>query len=342
MAVLAADPLSWPDVVTALTGSVAVVVAVVVAIVEAARAHRARSDRDRIEDERKSAERRSVARLITAWIERSYIPNEDGTQYNERVLAKISNESDVAVFNCSAAISLEPFIPESGSVVVLGPLSIPDPIPVLPPRRELTFDLSIPLAAYRQDELGATPDVPRIALSFVDQNDVHWVREPHGELEEIVSGTGPVFIPTPDDEVDSYLGRIDVTNPMAVVMAFLAGVTGEDLDEDEAFELVSATLAPEAEGWKNFTPLHLVEIRKELKDFGVGSHVMYPTPHVAYVKILDQETTQIVAKRGANTVIPVRMVTLIYHPDRGWRIFAYGGGGTSPDRIYFPGGTLEA
>jgi hypothetical protein len=127
---IATDPLPVdvrPDILDWLTaiGTVgAVAVAVGVAIVEAVRAHSARSERDAVLEAQRASEYRAVARLVSAWVERSYVRAEDGTHYVEVAFAHIINESDLPVFQVRASISLSSAVPHGSKPITLGPLSI--------------------------------------------------------------------------------------------------------------------------------------------------------------------------------------------------------------------------
>lgn len=333
---------AWTDTLSALASSGALLVSVAVAVIESVRSSRARKERDTVLREQKKNERRAVASRITAWIEQTYEPSTDGSHYLERVIAHISNESDVSVYQVFPTVSLHPYIPGSAPSVDLGPLSMPETIAVLPPKREWIADLSDALIVHRQEERGAVPDIPMIDISFMDANGVRWQRDADGELLDVQDIETSIFKKVDDELGARQIGRIDPGNPLAVVFAFITALTSEELSSNEALEVVKSTLAPEAPGWEGLDESRLPELRELVAGGNIGSHVRYPTPFVAYVKLLGDEALDIKAPPGGRAVVPMAgIVTLTFNHERGWRIFTCGGGGTPPDRILFPRGTLS-
>lgn len=340
MPVLVSEPVGWTDVLSALTSSAAVLVAVAVAVIESWRARKARAERDEVIAAQRAAEHRATARLVSAWAEQGFQPSEAGTEYVRHVVAHIVNGSDQPVFQVSSSVVLTASSPDGPQPLVLGPLSMPPLIPVLPPHRELLFDLTLALLAHRTDNQGAAPDTPGVEIGFTDPNDIRWVRESDGRLVESTREVGKLFAAVDDELVQRQLGRMDPYNPMAVTLAFLSAITDEDRSDREALRQLKDTLAPEAKGWRVLDADLLAELRSELHDYRLGSHVWYPVPGVAYVRILESDVTELSLVVGEGVVLPTKVVTLTFNPERGWRVFAYGGGGTEPDQIYFANGAL--
>jgi len=334
------DSVAWTEVVSALTSSVAVFVAVAVAVVEAVRASSARKQRDALLSEQKSWEHRATARLVSAWVEEDFVPSEQGTSYVRHVVAHIINGSDQPVFQVAPSVLVSPSVSEDSPPLTLGPLSIPPLMAVLPPQRELVFDLTIPLLPHRMENRGATPGTVGLELGFTDPNDTRWVRESDGRLVESAREVGRLTESTDAERAVRQLGRGDVDNPMAVTLKFLNIILDDELEDVDALRQLKDVLAPEAEGWRGLDENALHGLRAELHSYELGTHVSYPVPHVAYVKLLDAGVTDLSAVEGEGVVVPARIVTLTFHPGRGWRVFTYGGGGTEPDRIWFPPGTL--
>jgi hypothetical protein len=334
----AVDQISWTEVVSALTGGVALIVAVAVAVVEAIRARSARRERDEVIKSQKDAEKRATAKLVSAWVERTYIPSDDRTHYVQATFAHIINEADTPVFDVHATVQLAPALSPGVKPVSLGPLSIPPKISVLPPRRELIFDLTMPLHAHRSDNQGASPDVPDILLGFTDPENVRWLRDAEGELVEHSGELGRLFAVSDEDEgIARQFGRADPGNPLAVVAGFLESIADSGLSDQEALRQIRMLISPEATGW-NLNAELLGVLRIELADYHVGTHVAYPAPFVAYVKIIDSDATNTMVVEGEGVILLAKMVTLKFNQEFGWQIFTYGGGGTEPDRIPFPEG----
>lgn len=335
-----ATPVTWASGLTAVASSAAILFSVIVAVVEASRAGTARRERNRVLDEQRESEHKSTARLVSAWVEQGYMPSSDGTNYGARAVVHIINEAEVPVFRVAPCVEKIP-IGEDANPILLGPLSMPQTISVLPPRRELTYDVSIPLLPHRTSEHGGAPEFGA-SIAFTDPENVRWSREADGQLDELKGTGGRVFTPMDDTQVAEQVGEASPINPLPVALAFLHTISDATLSEDEALDQLRNLVAPEASGWNGLDRDALRGMRDELKDFNVGTQVQYPVPNVAYVKVIDETATQLTVTRPGNVVVPVRMITLTFTPERdGWRVFSWGGGGTPPDRILFPPGTLD-
>lgn len=303
----------------------AVAASVTVAIVEAVRAHKARREHDELLKAQQNAEHRRAASLVSAWVEETYVPSADGRAYWRVVIVHIANEGDQPVFQASVTIGA------GGPTRTIGPLSVPNRIPVLPPRRELIWDIILPLLVHQNTEQ------PCAEVSFVDPAGREWVRRFDGTLEEITGQPATLVEIADEQAMIEQLGDLnELYNPMTVALALLNAVQAEQFDRAE-FE---ATLAPEAPGWQNLSSADIENLRAELATYGFGSMPSYPTPHVSYVKIIPERTSGAAVVQGARGVqLPAKILTLTFAHDRGWRVFGVGYP-VPPDRILFPPGTL--
>jgi hypothetical protein len=70
--------------------------------------------------------------------------------------------------------------------------------------------------------------------------------------------------------------------------------------------------------------------------------VNYPAPYVARVKLSGDTSLQgktVMSDDQVRLTGPVMFLTLVFSPDRGWRVFGIGNT-VPPDRILFPEGTF--
>lgn len=266
-------------------------------------------------------QRDRVARLVSAWVTEEYVPRTSEQSYRRIVVVHVANEGDEPVFSAHLSVVV------GASGIPIGPLSAPPEIAVLPPRRELTYDVSIPLLAH-----GDTYN-PRVELEFSDPSGRRWRRDGAGTLVE-VTDSGPQWL---DADTDlAQLGDLDtVNNPMIVALAFLAGLRDGPDPDVEFFE---ATLAPEAPGWDT---ADWKRLRQDLELFQPTSMVDYPAPHVARVKLSGDPNLEgkTVAGHGKIELKVAKLITLTFAPERGWRVFGVGGA-VPPDKILFPDGTF--
>ncbi|ADB31158.1 hypothetical protein Kfla_2076 [Kribbella flavida DSM 17836] len=337
-----ADPPVWSAVLESVTTAGTMAIAVGVAVVEARRANAANKERDALLAEQNAERHRSTAKLVSSWVEQSYTPNENGTAYVQQIHAHIINESNDPVFNVEASIYLTSPVPGEHPPVILGSLSIPRIIPILPPRRELIYDLTLPLMPHRQEEIGVQPKVPGILLLFTDPNDVRWVRELDGRLVLSERRQAELVESEDDEGAERQVGMLDEANPFAIVCGFIHTVTREDIPASDALRELRKILAPEAKGWEGLDANGISQLRADLAGYNPANHVTYPARRVAYVRLVavgDPDKLHFV-QQGEPLFHPTKVITLILSGDRGWRIFSFGGGGTEPDRILFPKRTL--
>lgn len=269
-------------------------------------------------------ERDSAAQVVSAWITDEYRPRDDGSSYRRSVFLHVANESNQPVFNARVNVHV------GRAQTPLGPLSAPTPISVVPPRRELVFDISVPLLGH--------PDSwnPQATLDFTDPKGSHWLRDLDGELRN-VSRQRQRWSKGEQPGDDRQLGDMtSVFNPMTLAFAFLAGVQ----DSNTSPEALAGLVASEAPGWAK---VDWAQLRRELKDHQPTSMVDYPAPRIARVKLsadpgLAGKTVQGVGRPLELAVF--KFMTLTLDPQRGWRIFGIGQS-VRPDAIYFGGSLIE-
>jgi hypothetical protein len=309
---------TWQDTASAVGTLLAVAVALAVALVEIVRSARS-SKRLR------ETQRLSTAGLVSAWVDEQYLPNAAGSAYIRHARACVANEANEPVYNVAVTIGV------GYKTRSIGPLAVPVPIPVLPARKTLAWDISLPLRAHDDT------DSPCAEIAFTDSSNRRWLRRFDGSLIETTSSPGQLVMDEDFAEAQRQVGRLDDPgNPMVVAMAFLSLFSEDELD----MEKLQTVIAPEAPGWHNLAQEDMAWVMEELSDYGLGGYVSYPAPHVAYVKILPPSATALrVEGSGPVEITGAKIITLTYLPERGWRVFSYGPP-TEADRILFPEGSL--
>lgn len=308
---------TWQDTATALGTLLAVAVALAVAITEITRSIR-------LDKETKAAQRIATAGLVSAWVEEHYEPNESGSAYIRFVSVHLANEANEPVFRVTASIGV------GLQTRPIGPLAVPAPIPVLPPRKTLTWDITLPLRAHDDTQY------PCVEMGFSDSSDRRWLRDFDGSLRETTGQPARLLNSEDAQSAERQMGRLgDPENPIAVAAGFLNVVSQSEANFDDLALLV----APEARGWATVTQEDLTMMKDDLSDYGLAGFVHYPAPRVAYVKILPEALQLQVLEGGDSLVVDAKIITLTYIPERGWRVFSYGSP-TEADRILFPHGSL--
>lgn len=268
-------------------------------------------------------DRDSTARLIAVWVTDDYQPRESGSSYKRVVQLHIANESNEPVFEAMANVYI------GRHKTPLGPLAAPAPITVLPPRRELVFDISVPLLAHDNSWQ------PRATLEFSDARGRRWVRNLTGDLLDLRYGA--VRWSRSSHGVDErQLGSLDsLFNPMLVAILLLRLLR----DEKTEAEGLSVLLAPEASGWQD---TDLVELREGLADYQPTSMVDYPASRIARVKLSGDTSLEGKTVEGHGAPLELHkymFMTLVVDPRAGWRVFGVGDH-VPPDAIHF-GGSLN-
>lgn len=269
-------------------------------------------------------EKDSAARLVSAWVTEEYRPRADGSCYERRAAVHLANESNEPVYGAAISIHI------GADSIPIGPLSAPSPISVLPPRREVVYDISTPLMAHNDTWR------PQVEISFKDTRKRRWVRGVDGQLRD-VTRERMRFSRGPREGDLRQLGDLtSAANPMAVVEWFLSAVQ----DKSETVN-IDPLLAPEAPGWKS---VDWSEIKTIVDGYRPTSMVDYPAPRIARVKLSGDPTLEGRVVEGVGTPIhlkDVMFITLTLNPDQGWRVFGVGDT-VSPDKIYFGGSLNEA
>lgn len=260
----------------------------------------------------------ATARVVSAWITDDYEPRSDGSSYERTIKMHLANESNEPVFSATPNVYI------GNGQVPLGPLSAPSPISVIPPRRELVFDISVPLLAHTDSWH------PTVSLAFNDPKGRRWRRLPDGTLENVSrkKSRWSDDSATMDERVR---GDDTVLNPMFITEIFLEG-----LEQNEpTFEHMQPVLAESAaEDWAE---VNWAELQQEVSGYRPTSMIDYPAPRIARIKLSGDTTLEGRQVQGDGTGIELRDVqflTLVFEPERGWRVFGIGGA-LRPDRIYF-------
>lgn len=266
-------------------------------------------------------DRDATARVVAAWVSDEFEPRADGSSYHRIVKVHIANEGDEPVFDASAGVLVGSF------KTPLGPLSVPPVVSVIPPRRELVYDISVPLLAHG----GAWN--PLVELWFADPKGRRWHRDSIGALSEVTGQKAKWSEPVVELD-EAQLGDQSLLNPMTIALAFLAGLQDEGTSADN----LKVLLAPEAVGWH---AADWIQIRAELARYQPTSMVAYPAPRIARIKLSgDQSLQGRVALGERMQLSDYKFLTLTMSPQRGWRVFSVGDA-VPPEAIYFGGSLLE-
>lgn len=319
----------WWDAWQAFGTVGAVAIALVLALYEGVRARWAEKALASERKQRLRSDRVATAALVSAWVETRYEPSADGTHYLRRGTVHVANESNEPVFNVHVVIGV------GKPVVQIGPLAVPAPIPVLPPRRHRSWDISLGLLAYGGGL--QIPSDPVAKIYFTDANEIRWNRDFDGRLAEQSDRQQE---PQPDeDEGVRQLGEpANTFNPIWTALAFL-NLIRRDEPPASVSEL-APFLAENAPGWESLDDSEIRDLGEGLADFGLATHVWYPAPQVAYVRLVhegDQENTPSVA---GYVEVRAQVITLVFYAEIGWRVFSVGAGATEPDWIMFPSGAI--
>lgn len=267
-------------------------------------------------------ERDATARFVSAWVTDEYRPRQDGSSYTRVVHLHVANESNEPVFNAMVNVHI------GRASTPLGPLAAPAPVSVIPPRRELVFDISVPLLAHGDSWS------PRASVTFADPKGRYWIREVDGGLRDVSrSASRWSAAPRPGDT--RQLGdEASLFNPMQIAMAFLGALRSDrNADED-----VSILLSPQAPGWNN---VDWDQLRRDVADLQPTSMVDFPAPRIARIKLTGDRALEGRTVEGAGRPLEMHFamfMTLVLDPRLGWTVFGIGGN-VAPDDIDF-GGSL--
>ena len=262
----------------------------------------------------------SAARVVSVWVTDDYSPRDDGRSYTRTVTVHIANEGEQPVFDAHLIVKL------GRDRTPVGPLSAPTPISVIPPRRELTFDISTSLLAHSNSWN------PVARLYFSDPRGKRWLRDEEGVLTNI-SKLRSDWSESERPADEGQLGDESLLNPMAIALGFLAELAAPDMNPRD----ILVALAPEASGWDG---VDWDNLREELDNYSPTSMVDYPAPRIARIKLSGDKSLEGHVVEGEGLKLEDYMfMTLTLVPDRGWRIFSIGDN-VPPHAIDF-GGTLN-
>ncbi|WP_159808975.1 hypothetical protein [Cellulomonas citrea] len=268
--------------------------------------------------------RRKVASLVSTWVEHAYVPSPAADYYRRTVVLHIANESDEPVFKVEALCGIET---ERGTIQV-GPLSAPRVIPVLPPKREFAYDVTMGMLGFGDFAHDAFRGLVA-EIAFRDHEGVRWERAFDGSLK-VVKAPSPAVVTEAGDELSvAQAGPIDNWyNPLGLVFAFADVASKPEVDDEEFRQL----LIVNASGWSKSSAEDIGAVRKMFQTANVASHVWYPTPRIAYVRLLDELPGGAAPQRAD-------VLTLVWRNGRGWTLF--GVGPSLPWAIQFALGELE-
>lgn len=253
--------------------------------------------------------RRKVASLVSAWLEHVYLPSEEGTYYRRSVTLRVANESDEPVFNVEVTCGIET---EDG-VIRVGPLAAPRVIPILPPKREFVYDVTMGMLGFGQFAQESFRGLVA-EVGFRDHQDGLWLRDFSGKLGKFSRHSKSSLVEANDDISFAQAGPVEHPyNPLGTVLAFTAAAGDGDVNAQEFRGL----LASHAPGWGEVSEEDLRQVRKVLTTANLALHVWYPTPRIAYVRLIDSQVID--HSRQAATVL-----TLVWRNNLGWRFFGVG------------------
>lgn len=269
-------------------------------------------------------ERDATARLIAAWVTDKFEPRADGSSYRRTTHVHIANEANEPVFG--AKLNVQIGLDQTS----IGPLGAPSVISVVPPRRELVFDISTPLLAH-----GDSWD-PTVTLTFNDPKGRRWLRQSDGVLRE-VSGKKSRWSKQIRDIDERQLGDTrSLLNPMMLALVFLGGLRNPKTPPSE----LAVLLTPGAGGWAD---VEWDQLRSDLENYQPTSMVDYPAPRIARIKLSGDkklEGRQVVGDGTGLELSNYMFMTLTLDPRLGWRVFSVGGT-VPPDAINFGGSLIQ-
>lgn len=322
---------SWWDAAQAVGTLAAVLVALGLAIWEVMRHRKTQLELEALKASEATRYEEQQAGLVSAWVESEYIDSSDASHYEHRAMVHVANEGAEPVFNVHVVIGI------GSPVIQLGPLSIPVPIPVLPPRRVRSWDISLALMAHAAP-VGRISGEAVARIDFSNAAGARWHRNYEGVLFRSKGVTSTLF-DHDGDEGERQLGDLaSPFNPMQVAYTFFAAAVDDSPPSADEVRVVLASSAP---GWSDFDEADWEELRDLVSGYGLAAHVYYPAPRVAYVRLVHDEDAKREISESGYVDVRALVATLVFLPGEGWRIFSVGEGATRPDWIAFPSGSLR-
>ncbi len=333
---LLTSPSDWWEALTALGTVGAVVVALLLAGAERSRRKKAEGQLDQQRTAELDAGQRAIAELVSAWVDVQAVPSVDATHYVRKATVHVENQSDSPAYNANICMGVQN---AADRWTPVGPLAVPLPLPVLPPKSNQTWDITLPLMACSVD-LGGLTYQPAAAIAFSDPTGQRWARGFDSTLERRANDGDAALFDLDADHGDEQIGMLDNPfNPISIVIAFLAGMQNDA--EPGRFEMAKTLVDPAASGWASMDDEAWQDMRDRLSSLGVAAHVQYPAPRIAYVKGLTDEAADATREGGAGYVIvPMTLFTLRFIRGAGWRVFGVGAA-VRADEIEFPEGDLD-
>lgn len=234
----------WWDAWQAFGTVGATAIAVLLAVLGGIRASVAETALARERKAQAKADRLGVASLVSAWVETSYEVSSSGANYVRRGTVYLANESNEPVFDVHVVIGI------GRPIVQIGPLAVPAPIPVLPPRRNRSWDIS--LALLGRSGGMSLPSDPVARVFFTDSKGVRWERSFDGQLSEQVPDTS-----APEPNETEGLKQIgdssNAFNPIGAALGFMNLISRQEPPVTAAE--VAPLLAVNASGWNEFSDL---------------------------------------------------------------------------------------
>jgi len=305
----------------------AVATSVTFGIIEGFKARRDRRELVQLRRATEVKERTAVASLVSTWIVDEYAPDPARHSYRRTVTLHVANESSEPVFNSTVSVYL------GDESRLIGPLGAPSPIPVIPPRRELTWDITTGVQAF-SDNTDA-----RAELGFSDAASRRWLRTINGELKETTGKSVIHYRAENPERADAQLGDPDFyRNPMAVAQAFAMLFWGDP--DDFSLDVLRRLLDEEAKGWEgDWDDARVQELRDQLTKFGnLATLAWYASPKVAFARLFTDDALGRATDAGTGLVVEAQIITLTHHDAIGWRVFGVGPQKYRPDEIKFPDG----
>lgn len=322
---------SWWDAAQALGTLAAVLLALGLAIWEARRHRTTRLELEALKANESTRIEEQQAGLVSAWVESEYAASSDGSHYEQRSVVHVANEGTEPVFNVHVVVGI------GNPIVQLGPISVPVPIPVLPPRRVRSWDISLAVMA-NSDPVGVIAGEPVARVDFSNAGGVRWHRNYEGILHRSNGASTPLF-DRGVEEGEKQLGDLtNAFNPMQVAYAFFGAAVDDSPPPVDEIRVLLASTAP---AWSHFGEAEWEHVRDQISPYGLAAHVYYPAPRVAYVRLIHDDDTDKEVSEAGYVEVRALVVTLVFLPGEGWRIFSVGAGATRPDWIGFPIGSLN-
>lgn len=258
---------------------------------------------------RRRLERRKVAALVSAWVEHAYTPSPTGEYYRRTVSLHLANESDEPVFKVEVLCGIETEV----GTIQLGPLAAPRVIPVLPPRRELSYDVTMGMLGFGEFAHDSFRGLVA-EVGFRDHEGSRWERGFDGKLKRVKRPRHAVVTEAEDELAVAQAGPVDNPyNPLGIVFVFANIASDEEVDDEHFHHL----LTDQAQGWGETSPESIGEVREMLRTSNLASHVWYPTPRIAYARMMEDLPDNETPER-------MNVLTLVWRNGRGWTLFGVG------------------